>query len=116
MALKAKIKKQPYIKVRYKVDHPNAGIKAGDVVPIAYKVWANVPANIKENVELVEGPETIQDLKEAEIASLEELKNKIQEEIDEANSEGEEEEEDESEQEPNAPPKAKKKKTTKKRR
>jgi DNA-directed RNA polymerase subunit L len=75
-------KKQPYIKVKYKVDHPIAGIKKGDVVPIAFKCWANVPANIKAITELEEGPETLKDLKEAELNSLQELHQKLGEELE----------------------------------
>lgn len=78
---KLKPKKQPYIKVRYKVDYPAAGIKAGSVVPIAYRSWGNVPGNIKAITELVEGPETLQELKEKETEALQELNTKVGEVI-----------------------------------
>lgn len=84
MALQLRPKKQPYIKVRYKVDHPNAGIKKGDVVPIAYRSWATVPAHIKAVTELEEGPETLQELKENERASLEDLHTKLGESLEAA--------------------------------
>jgi len=102
-------KKQPYIKVKYKVDHPNAGIKAGDVVPIAYRLWANVPPTIKAVTELVEGPETLQDYREAELQALQDYHKKLGEELEE--SEYEEVEEEEEEEETNDKPKRPRKKS-----
>ena len=106
-------KKQPYIKVKYKVDHPNAGIKAGDVVPIAYRTWANVPPTVKLMTELAEGPETLQDLREAEMQALQDYHTKLGEDLEESQYEEVEEEEEEGE-ESNDKPKAPKKKVVKK--
>lgn len=106
-------KKLPYIKVRYKVDHPNAGIKAGDVVPISYRTWANVPPTVKLMTELVEGPETLQDYREAELQALQDYHKKLGEELEESEYE-EVEEEEEEEEEANDKPKAPKKKVVKK--
>lgn len=88
--LTPKPKKQPYIKVRYKVDQPNAGIKKGDVVPIAYKFFLQVPPLLRANLELVEGPNTMQELKENEMKSLEALHTKLGEDLELYNG-GEEE-------------------------
>jgi hypothetical protein len=108
-------KKQPYIKVKYKVDHPNAGIKAGDVVPIAYRTWANVPPTVKLMTELAEGPETLQDLREAELQALQDYHTKLGEELEEYEEvEEEEEEEDEANDKPRAPKKKVVKKIKKK--
>jgi len=82
MAIQSKPKKQPYIKVKYKVDHPNAGIKKGDVVPIAYKFFMGVPALLRAQLELVEGPNTMEDLKTNEMNSLKALHTKLGEDLE----------------------------------
>jgi hypothetical protein len=82
MAIQSKPKRQPYIKVKYKVDHPNAGIKKGDVVPIAYKFFMAVPPPLRAQLELVEGPNTMQELKENEMSSLKDLHTKLGEDLE----------------------------------
>lgn len=89
----AKVSRQPYIKVRYKVDYPVAGIKKGDVIAIAHRTWATVPLATKEITELVEGPETLQELKTNELESYKEMYTKAVEDLEEGDEEDEEEDE-----------------------